>query len=165
MKLRLLPLTALAFLAGCAATPAPEADRRDVAIKEIRAAEEAAIRAFGERDGAESASFYAPDAVLMMPNMKILAGAEIQSFLKEMMADPNFSMKFDTQKVDAARSGEIGYTRGAYTLTTTDPHTKKAVREAGKYLTMYARQSDGNWKIVNDIDNPDGPAVPVEAAR
>ena len=37
------------------------------------------------------------------------------------------------------------------------------VREAGKYLTVYAKQNDGSWKIVDDMTNPDAPAAPVAA--
>jgi len=81
------------------------------------------------------------------------------------MADPNFSMKFNTAKVEATASGDLGYTTGAYTMTMTDPKSKKVLREKGKYLTVYGKQMDGTWKIVDDINNPDAPAVPVEAKK
>jgi len=161
MKLSILPWIAIALLSGCATAPPTVVDNRAEAIKSIRAAEEAAIQAFGKRDGELSASMYAPDAALMMTNMGLVTGAAVKPVIKEMMADPNFSMAFNTVKVEAATSGELGYTRGTYTLTMTDPVSKKAVRESGKYVTVYARQSDGSWKMVDDISNPDAPAVPV----
>jgi ketosteroid isomerase-like protein len=82
-----------------------------------------------------------------------------------MMADPNFAMTFNTGKVEASRSGEFGYTRGTYTMTMTDSKSKKVLREAGKYLTVYARQDDGSWKIVDDMNNPDGPASPMDPTK
>ncbi len=158
-------MIAFAVLTGCATAPPPVVDHRAEAIEQIRAAEVAAIRAFGARNADQSASFYAADAALMMTNSHTVKGADIQPVLKEMMADPNFSMQFVTAKVEASKSGELGYTRGAYTLTMTDPKSKKILREAGKYLTVYARQNDGSWKIVDDMTNPDAPAAPVAAKQ
>ena len=75
---------------------------------------------------------YAPNAALMLTNMPTVLGGDIKPLLKEMMADPNFSMSFQTAKVEAPESGELGYTRGTYTLTMTEPKSKKVVRESGK---------------------------------
>ena len=165
MRLSAVPVVALAMLTGCATPPPPAVDHRAEALKQVQAAEAAAIQAFGKRDAGQSASLYASDAALMMTNMPIVKGEDIKPLMKEMMADPNFSMTFDTQKIEASKSGELGYTRGAYKLTSTDPKTKKVVRESGKYLTVYARQADGSWRIVDDIATPDGPAVPVDAKK
>ncbi len=163
MNYSLLAPVAFAILTGCATAPPPAVDNRDEAIKQIRAAEDAAIRAFGERNADKSATFYAPDAALMMTNLKTVSGAAIKPLLKEMMDDPNFSMKFATAKIEATKSGDLGYTRGAYTATMTDPKSKKVVQETGKYVTVYAKQADGTWKIVDDINTPDAPAAPVNS--
>ena len=80
-------------------------------------------------------------------------------------ADPNFSIRFSTDKAEVAKSGEVGYTHGTYTMTMSDPNTKKPLREKGKYVTIYARQPDGNWKMIEDINNPDAPAIPVALAK
>jgi ketosteroid isomerase-like protein len=159
MKTPCLPALALAILSGCSAARPLAVDHRAEAVKQIRAAEKAAIRAFGERNADKSAFFYAPNAALMMTNMPTVTGSEIKPLLTQMMADANFSMKFSTAKIEAAGSGDLGYTRGAYTLTMTDPKSKKILRESGKYLTVYARQDDGSWKIVDDMNNPDAPAA------
>ncbi len=157
-----LIMMAAGMLAGCGSAPAPAVDKKAEALKGLKAAEEAAIQAFEKGDAELSASFYAPEAALMMTNMKLARGSEVKGMLKEIMADPNFSITFATQKLEVAESGELGYSRGAYVMTMTDPPTKKAVRETGKYLTVYARQADGNWKMVDDMSNPDAPAAPVE---
>ena len=165
MKKSLPAVLLLAVLSGCAPTPPPVVSHRDDALKQLRAAEEAGIQAFARHDAGQAASIYAPDAALMLTNMPTVKGAAIASLLKEMMADPNFSMALVTDKVEATASGDLGYTRGTYTLTTTDPTSKKIMRESGKYLTVYAKQPDGSWKIVDDMSNPDGAAVPVETAK
>jgi ketosteroid isomerase-like protein len=165
MKKSLLAVTLVAVLTGCATPPEKVVDKRAEAIREIRAAEAAAIRAFGKRDATQSASMYAPDATLMLTNAPSVKAADIGPILKELMADPNFAMTFNTAKVEAPASGEFGYTRGTYTMTMTDPKSRKVVRESGKYLTVYGRQADGSWKIVDDINNPDAPASPVDPAK
>jgi len=160
-----VPVILLAVLGGCTTAPPPFVANRAEALEQIRAAEKEAIQAFGKRDADQSASMYASDAALMMTNMPTVKGADIKLLLKKMMADPNFSMSFNTAKIEAPISGDLGYTRRTYTLTMTDPKSKRILRESGKYLTVYAKQTDGNWKIVDDINNPDAPAVPVDAKK
>jgi ketosteroid isomerase-like protein len=56
----------------------------------------------------------------------------------------------------------MGSTQGSYTLTYTDPKTKKAVMEKGKYVEVYMKQADGSWKNTADISNTDEPVAPVK---
>lgn len=46
-------------------------------------------------------------------------------------------------------------------MTISDPNTRKPLHEKGKYVSIYARQPDGSWKMIEDIANADAPAVPV----
>lgn len=94
-----------------------------------------------------------------MTNMQTIRGAEIRPLLKEMMADPSYAMTF---RYGQDRSAEVGRT-WLYAGHLQDPKSKKIMQESGKYLTVYAKQADGSWKIVDDINNPDAPAVPVDA--
>ena len=79
MKNLVLAMTAFAVLTGCGAAPEPRAHNRAEVLKQIREAEKTAIRAFGKRDAGESASMYAPDATLMLTNMRAVQGAEIKT--------------------------------------------------------------------------------------
>ena len=165
MKTRLIYAVGFLVLAGCSQAPAPLADSREADAKSLRAAQDAAIKAFESRDAGQMLAAYSPDATLMLPNVPALNGAGLQAALKDFVADPNFSMRFTTAKVEVAISGEIGYTRGAYTMTTSDPKTGKVLTEKGKYLTIYAKQADGTWKIIEDINNADAPAAPAAATQ
>ena len=40
-------------------------------------------------------------------------------------------------------------------MTMTNPKTKKPMTDKGKYLTVYAKQTDGSWKAVADTYNSD----------
>jgi ketosteroid isomerase-like protein len=64
--------------------------------------------------------------------------------------------------VDAAKSGDLGYSQGAYTMTFTDPKTKKVRTVNGKYVTVFQKPADGGWKAVADIFNEDAPAAPAK---
>jgi uncharacterized protein (TIGR02246 family) len=158
--LRLVPGILLLFT-GCAKPPPHVANHREEALRSVRAAEEAALEAFGRRDSELAASFYAPDAALLMPGTPVARGPAIKPLLRKLMADPNFSVSYQTAKFEAAESGELGYTRGTYAMTMTDPQTRKVMKETGKYLTVYAKQADGSWKIIDDVTTPDAPAAPV----
>jgi ketosteroid isomerase-like protein len=76
-----------------------------------------------------------------------------------MMADPNFGLSFQGTRADASQGGDMVYTVGTYSLTTSDPKNKKPVTDHGKYMTVYKRQADGAWKAVVDSVNSNVPAA------
>jgi ketosteroid isomerase-like protein len=151
-------------MAGCSSAP-NGGDRRVADLVSLRSAEEAAIQAFGARDATRMIAAYSPEATLMFTNMPPLRGADIASTLRSMASDPRFSMRFNTLKMDVSKSGELGYTRGSYVMTMTDLATGKVMTERGKYLTLYAKQPDGKWKIIEDISNADTPATEVGVTK
>jgi ketosteroid isomerase-like protein len=71
------------------------------------------------------------------------------------MSDPNFSLNFQSTRAMASKSGDMVYSQGTYTMTATNPKTKKPVTDHGKYLTVYTKQADGSWKAVADTFNSD----------
>ena len=64
-------------------------------------------------------------------------------------------MTFQFTKVMASKGGDMVYTQGTYTMTMTNPKTKKPMTDKGKYLTVYTKQTDGSWKAVADTYNSD----------
>jgi ketosteroid isomerase-like protein len=60
-----------------------------------------------------------------------------------------------------AGSGDLAYSRGTYTMTMTDPKTKKPVTDHGSYVTDYRKQPDGSWKAVADIVTSEVPMAPA----
>jgi ketosteroid isomerase-like protein len=59
-------------------------------------------------------------------------------------------------RADVSRSGDLGYTVGSFERKSSDPQGNPAVRR-GKYVTIWKKQADGNWKVVVDIGNLDQP--------
>jgi len=130
---------------------------------DTRAADEAAIRAASQewsnaassRDLEKTVSFYADDATYNPPGAPLAVGKEaIRKVWTNVMAIPGGNLRWASVKVEAARSGDLGYDTGAYTLTKNDA-SGKAVTTKGKYVVVWKKQADGKWKVIEDIDNPD----------
>ena len=152
------------ILAGCKQAPPPPApDTHDADVKAIRDLEAATVQAFAAKDVNKIAAFYADDASGLYPDSPVLNGVPaIMASWKPMLADKNFSVTWASDKVEIAKSGDLGYSQGSLTQTMTDPKTKKVLTVKGKYVTVFKKQADGGWKAVADIGNEDAPPSPVK---
>lgn len=122
---------------------------------------------YASKNADKIASYYADNAVLMTPGMEAAVGKDaIQKAMKEFVSDPALSLKFQASTVDAAKSGDLAYSQGSYTITMTDPNTKQPMNDHGSYVTVYHKQADGSWKVVSDIASsavpPPAPAPPAK---
>ena len=154
--------TVIALL-GCALfAPAPNrAASTDAAATAIRHNEETWNKEFEAKDAAKLVAHYAEDATLMSPGMPSAHGkAAIGKVLKDMVSDHALSLKFHATRVEVASSGDMAYSEGTYTMTMTDPATKKPMNDKGSYVTVYKKQADGSWKAVSDIATSEVPPGP-----
>ena len=152
----LLLCAALAtLLSGCATTP----DTHDADVQALKDTEAAWVKDANTKDLAKFAAHYTDDASVLLPNTPVITGKDnIAAALKPMLADPNFALQFAATKVDVAKSGELGYTQGTYSMTMSEPTGQKPATDKGKYLTVFKKQADGSWKAVSDMLNSDLPA-------
>jgi ketosteroid isomerase-like protein len=98
------------------------------------------------------AAFFADGASMYAPGMPIVTGRDaILKTYAEMQKTPGFALSFAPTKADVAASGDIGHTSGTYQLT------MGGTTEKGKYVTAWKKQSDGTWKVTDDIFNADAP--------
>lgn len=131
-------------------------------VKSIRELEGKAREAAKAKDLDRYVSFYAEDAVLLWPGAPTVTGrAAIREFMRVFFSMPNFSLSFETTRVEVSRAGDFAYTCGTNKVTLMDSNGKR-MNDRGKYLTVYRKQSDGTWKVVADMGNSDLPA-PVPA--
>lgn len=153
--------TLFALLSGCtSAVP----DRHDTDVAALKDTEAAWVKDAETRDVDKFVAHYSDDAAVLLPDTPVLIGkAAISAALKPLMADPNFAVTFAATKVDVAKSGDLGYTRGPYSMTVSHPVTKAPTVEKGKYLTIFRKQADGTWKAVEDTFMSDGPPPPAAA--
>jgi uncharacterized protein (TIGR02246 family) len=149
-------LLLLAFTTAC--TQAPPPDTHDADVQSLKDAEAAWAKAVAAKDFEKGMTYYADDASLLIANAPAIDGKDaIRAAMKPMYDDPNFALTFQASRVEVARSADLGYTQGAYSLTITEPKTKKPVTDKGKYVTTYKKQADGTWKAVADMVSSDVP--------
>jgi uncharacterized protein (TIGR02246 family) len=163
----LIPLFALAASQfGCSSAPKAPPDTRAADEKAIRETEAEWVKDIQAKDLDKDVAHYADDASYLVPNMPIQTGKEaIRAAHREMLADPKLSLEFAPSKVDISKGGDLAYTQGSYTMTSTDARTKKPSTEKGKYLTIYRKQPDGSWRAVEDMLNSDAPAAAAAAKK
>jgi uncharacterized protein (TIGR02246 family) len=169
MHTRLPLLSTLFLLAGTVAcNMAPTAasappDTHDADVQAIKDTEVAWAKTAAAKDADKYASYYTDDASLLDQDLPPINGKEaIGKMLKEFMADPNFALTFEGTRWDVAKSGDLGYSQGVYTMTVSNPKTKKASTDKGKYLTVFKKQSDGAWKSVQTMVSSNGPTAPAK---
>jgi len=128
------------------------ADTHDADVLALKDNETQWNQEYVSKDLDKLTAHYADDAVLMAPGMPVSSGKDaIQKMLKEMVADPAMSLKFQASKIEVAKSGDIAYTQGSYTMEMTDPQSKQVIHDHGSYVTTYHKQENGTWKAVADI--------------
>jgi len=158
------------IVTSCASEPAKPAASAEP--PDTRAEDGAAIRsaskdwaaAAAAKDADKFVSFYAEDAVVMLAGQPDAKGkTAIQDTIGGMMKDPAFSLSWETDAVEVARSGDLAYELTPYTLTLTDPMTKKRFTEKGVGVTVW-RKENGVWKVRVDapISDPEAPATPAK---
>ena len=59
-------------------------------------------------------------------------------------------------RATAAGSGDLAYSTGAYQMSAPDDSGKSSI-DRGKYVAVWKKQTDGNWKVAVDIWNTDLP--------
>jgi len=124
-------------------------------VNSIRELEHKAREAAKAKDLERYVSFYADDAVLLWPGAPMVKGrAAIRKFMQVFFSMPDFSLSFETAHVEVSQSGDFAYTCGTNKVILVDLNGKR-IKDSGKYLTVYKKQSGGTWKVVADMGNSD----------
>lgn len=130
-----------------AAEPATVSD-----TQAVEAVEQAIAAGYRARDSQKVAAQFAETAIATVPGVPPLQGrAAIARSTAESVKDPGFSIDFTNSGTEVAASGDLAFTHGTYRLSFTDPRTRKAANQAGSYTTVFRKQVDGSWKVINDI--------------
>jgi uncharacterized protein (TIGR02246 family) len=142
------------MVTACSQTP----DTHDADVKALQDDETQWNQDLASKDADKIVAHYADDAIVMASGMPPSSGKDtIRNIMKQMVSDPAMSLKFQSSKVEVAKSGDVAYTQGSYTMTMTDPQTKQVINDHGSYVTTYRKQPDGTWKAVADIATSEVP--------
>ena len=148
-------------LAGCDAANSDSAPVDTAAIEQqIKGLETIWNQAYAARDAEALAAMYSADAALANPGMALATdSASRRKDIAQFAADPNLKVDFASDRVQVAKSGELAYSRGHFTMQSSDPATKQPRTDSGSYLTVWQKQADGGWKAVEDFVVPGAPAA------
>jgi ketosteroid isomerase-like protein len=108
-------------------------------------------KAAAAKDVEQTIAFYSDDAIVLPPNATSAATKEaIRNGWKEMFASPGFIITWQPTKVQVGK--EMAWVSGTYELTMNDA-SGKPINDRGKYLEVWEKQTDGNWKCSADMWN------------
>ena len=100
-------------------------------------------------------SFYADDASTLPFNASIAQGKEqIRQLWSQLMSKPGFGLSFTPTKVEVSKSGDMAYEIGTFNLKLNDSQGN-ATSTLGKYVVVWRKQLNHEWKAVADIFNTD----------
>jgi len=124
----------------------------------IAAADEKFMEAYNQGDAAGVANMYTEDAQLLPPNSDFVTGRQtIQEFWQVAM-----DMGIKTAKLEIVEVEGMGNT--AYEVGKVELFAEGDQKiDTGKYLVIWKKQNDGQWKMHRDIWATSMPVVEEEA--
>lgn len=144
----------LLVLAGCN-QPAP-VDTKAIETT-VKNADAQVLKTVAAHDLTTLVAYYADDAVSLPSNEELLTShSEIQKSWATRLV-PGVDITWTPMYVEAAKSGDLAYILGSYTMTT-KVGKGKPVTDKGKYLAIWKKQADKSWKVEADTWNSDLPA-------
>jgi uncharacterized protein (TIGR02246 family) len=98
-------------------------------------------------------STYSTDALVLRPNHPAVRGSPaIREFFFAALDSGVGDVEIDPIRLDV--TGDVGYEAGRYKMLVPVAVSKRR-EERGKYLTLLARQPNGEWRIVCDCWSSD----------
>jgi ketosteroid isomerase-like protein len=160
-------ITVLLGLLLVACTEGPQVD-----VEAERDAVLAADRAWSETapDVDGFVSYFTPSGILQVGGVPPAEGlGEIRSDISELFSAPGFALSWSASTADVSACGDLAYTVGSYRIRSNDPAGNPLTRP-GKYLTVWKKQADGQWKVAVDAPSenqppPPSPPAPFELAQ
>jgi len=112
-------------------------------------------KAAAAKDLEQTVAYYSEEAVVLPPNATSAVTKEtIRNVWKDVLAAPGLVITWKSTKVKLGSSGDMAWVSGTYELTMNDPSGTPA-NDRGKYLEVWQKQPDGNWKCAADMWNSD----------
>jgi ketosteroid isomerase-like protein len=106
--------------------------------------------------GPAFAAWFAPDAVTLANGKAPVAGHDAIAATAT-WTPASYQLTWIPEGARISPSGDMGVTWGHYTGVSKD-QDGNAVKTSGRYMTVWKKQPDGQWKVELDASN-DGPAA------
>ena len=130
-----------------------------IAKQAIKADEAKWNQQFKAKDTEGLADHYTEDAYFVAPGVTADGSTAIRQVFANASVDPAFQVQFASDRIDVASSDDLAYARGKFSEKYTDKKTGKVMSASGTYITVYKKQTDGSWKVVEDIAAADPATV------
>ncbi len=124
------------------------------AIDRVR---DAHVAALNRGDADAWVALFTEDGVQMPPNASANVGRPmIRSWVEALLAP--FRLEFALAVDEVRAAGAWAFERGTYRIALMPKAGGDALRDTGKYITIYERQPDGAWRMARDIWNSNHPS-------
>jgi uncharacterized protein (TIGR02246 family) len=118
---------------------------------------EAHVAAVNSGDVDAWAAAFANDSVQMPPNAPANVGRDnIQAWSGAFLGAFRAEFSLAPEEVQIA-GADWAFERGTYKITLIPKAGGEPIQDAGKYITVYQRQSDDSWAMARDIWNSSNP--------
>jgi uncharacterized protein (TIGR02246 family) len=154
-------LVVTVFASACAQQPLPDTRAADESA--VKDADAQWAKTAGANDLEGTVAYYTDDASMLSPNAPIATGKQAIRAAWASLLNPDVTVSWQVTKAEAARSGDLAYVVGVYQITPKNPKGQP-MADTGKLVEVWKKQSDGKWKVVEDIFNSDLPAPAPAAA-
>src|SRR3989440_11554282 len=133
----------------------PEAGATRPAERILRDLDAQWSKAAAAKNLEQTVAFYSDDAIVLPPNATSAATREtIRNLWKDVLAAPGLVISWKPSKVKLGHNGAMAWVSGTYELIMNDA-SGKPINDRGKYLEVWEKQADGNWKCAADMWNSD----------
>lgn len=168
-QLVLSTVLAVSTLAAACAPPAPPPAPAEpelnapAAIAALNAAREGFMKAYEAGDAEAIGNLYTKDAISESNNQPSLKGRDaIVASLKGMFEQ--VTVKTVLTAEDTKTLGGVGVDTGRYAVTVTPKAGATPYTNEGRYMVVYVKDADGQWRVWRDMDNAIGTPRPAPEA-
>jgi ketosteroid isomerase-like protein len=103
-----------------------------------------------EKNVDASVALYAPNAVFVQPDgTRVQGTAALRDLYRKVTSTFDSTLAFSPREIET--SGDLAYDSGTYTETLVTRATGQKTHMAGSYLTVYRKDKDAGWKIVEQV--------------
>ena len=100
-----------------------------------------------------SIDFWADDAVMLPPDLPALSGkAAIREYVMGAASIPGFKISWEPESASISESGDMGYLIERNVIEM-DGENGETIKIHGKVVTVWRKDSNGEWKNVVDMWN------------
>ena len=140
------------IMSGCGNQP-PSGKERELLLQTDRE-----FSAYSVQHGAaEAFKEYLLEDALQLPDWELPIHGREQIYKSMAKASGTYTLSWEPQDGAVAASGDLAYTWGIYTLKV--PHEDGPERMSqGKYLNIWRKDENGNWRVLIDTGNQNPPA-------